>query len=124
MAISIGNDIISNERVRKALEAHGERFLNRIFTEEEQIYCLAKKDPVPHLAARFACKEAFIKAVGLEPNQTLDMKEIELLGREFGKKRLCIYGKSKEMFTSKGFLDAQASISHCEEFSTAVVLLS
>jgi holo-[acyl-carrier protein] synthase len=83
MPISIGNDIISNERVRKALADHGDRFLNRIFTEEEQIYCLAKKDPVPHLAARFACKEAFIKAIGLEPNETLNYSVVTLVKKGF-----------------------------------------
>jgi holo-[acyl-carrier protein] synthase len=124
MPFSIGNDIISNERIRKAWKEHGDRFLDRIFTQGEKEYCLSKKDPVPHLSARFACKEAFIKAINLDRNQMMDMTEIELVGQEFGKKRLCIYGKSKELFTSKGFKDAQASISHCEEFSTAVVLLS
>lgn len=123
MKLSIGNDIVSNDRIRKAVDDFGDRFLKRVFTEEEIEYCKNKKDPIPHLAARFACKEAFIKAVGTSSQTLVDMKEISLRGREFGKKKLFLTGKSKELFHLKGFTEADASVSHCESYSTAVVLL-
>jgi holo-[acyl-carrier protein] synthase len=123
MKISIGNDIIANSRVRTAFHEHGERFLDRLYAEGEKKYCLGKKDPIPHLAARFACKEAFIKALDAGGEVRFDLREIELAGDYFGKKKLSLHGKTKEMFTDKGFTHMEVSISHCEEYSTAVVLL-
>jgi holo-[acyl-carrier protein] synthase len=123
MKYAIGNDIIANKRIRDVYSTYGDRFLSKIYTSSEIRYCLKKKDPIPHLAARFACKEAVIKALDTCPESRVDMREIELIGDQFGKKTLSLNGKSKELFTLRGFSGAQVSISHCEEYSTAVVLL-
>lgn len=64
VALGLGTDIVDVERIQKAHERHGDRFLKRIFTEEEQAYCLDMKNPYPHLAARFAAKEAVSKCFG------------------------------------------------------------
>lgn len=123
MKIAVGTDIVANHRIRSAYEDYGIKFLGKIFSEGEIAYCLNKKDPIPHLAARFACKEAFVKAIDSGACARVDFREIELVGNQFGKKRLSLSGKSKELFTLKGYSEAQISISHCEEYSTAVVLL-
>lgn len=60
----IGVDIMKIERIKKAVERWGERFLNRIYSKEEIDYCMKKNNPYPSLAARFALKEAFYKATG------------------------------------------------------------
>ncbi len=121
--LSVGNDIVENERIRELLEKHGDRFLKRVFTEEEVAYCHSHKDPVPFLAGRFACKEAVIKALSLGPGEVLDMKEIELAGTGFGKKTLVIHGKTEKFFKAKGFTSSSVSISHADHYSTAVVIL-
>lgn len=59
--IGLGCDVIEVERVKGVVERQGERFLQRVFTEEERAYCLGKGHPYPHLAARFAAKEAISK---------------------------------------------------------------
>lgn len=59
--IGLGCDVIEVERVKGVVERQGERFLQRVFTEEERAYCLSKGHPYPHLAARFAAKEAISK---------------------------------------------------------------
>ncbi len=61
MIIAIGVDIIELERIQGVWKREGEKFLGRIFTPAERDYCLGKADPLPHLAARFAAKEAFQK---------------------------------------------------------------
>ncbi|HEX3728490.1 MAG TPA: holo-ACP synthase [Opitutaceae bacterium] len=61
--LGLGADIIEVERVRGVMERQGERFLRRVFTEEERAYCLGRADPHPHLAARFAAKEAVSKCL-------------------------------------------------------------
>ncbi len=60
--IGLGTDVIEISRVAGVYERQGERFLHRVFTEEERIYCLGMKHPEKHLAARFAAKEAVAKA--------------------------------------------------------------
>lgn len=60
--LGLGTDVIEIERVRGVRERQGERFLERVFTEEERTYCLGMKSPDKHLAARFAAKEAVAKA--------------------------------------------------------------
>jgi holo-[acyl-carrier protein] synthase len=61
MIVAIGVDIIELDRIRGVWAREGDKFLHRIFTAPERAYCLEKADPLPHLAARFAAKEAFQK---------------------------------------------------------------
>lgn len=66
MIVGIGTDIVEISRIKNAVAKWGERFLRKIFTENEISYCYKKKDPFPHLAVRFAAKEAVIKALSTE----------------------------------------------------------
>ena len=84
--LGLGCDVIEVARVRGVVERQGERFLARVFTDEERAYCLAKPHPHPHLAARFAAKEAiskcFTTGIGgarMEPLVRLDEKGQALL---------------------------------------------
>ena len=63
MILSVGNDIVENGRIKDTFDKFGERFLEKVFSKDEVEYCLSKKNAIPHLSARFACKEAFIKAI-------------------------------------------------------------
>lgn len=123
MNISVGNDIVENYRIKEAFDKFGDKFLKKVFTHEEIEYALSKPNPIPFLSGRFACKEAFIKAVCLENGKTLDLREIELKGNFFGKKNIALSGKSKELFIEKGFDEISVSISHTDNFATAVVIL-
>jgi holo-[acyl-carrier protein] synthase len=113
MVIGIGIDIIDVERVRKLAEKNP-RFLERIFTSKEIDYCLKKKNKYQHLAARFAVKEAFFKAIG----KRISWQDVELFNLPSGKPQLDI--KFKERF----FIDkALVSISHLKEYAVAAVIL-
>ena len=91
MVKGIGIDIIEVERVKKIAEKNP-KFLDRIFTSREVSYCLKKRNKYQHLAARFAAKEAFFKAIG----KRISWKEVELFNLPSGKPQLEI--KSKERF--------------------------
>ena len=121
--ICVGNDIVENRRIGEVLKKFGERFLKKIYLDSEIEYCQSGKNMVPCLSARFAVKEAFIKAMELEKGEFVDMKEIELKGTVFGKKKLVIHGKSLELLHRKGFNSVTASVSHSENYATAVVIL-
>jgi holo-[acyl-carrier protein] synthase len=113
MVIGIGIDIIEVERVKKLAEKHP-RFLERIFTPREIDYCLQKRNKYQHLAARFAAKEAFFKAIG----KRINWKDVELFNLPSGKPQLEI--KSKENFSIQ---EAHVSISHLKDYAVSSVVL-
>lgn len=113
MVKGIGIDIIEVERIKKIAEKNP-GFLQRIFTPQEISHCLKKRNKYQHLAARFAAKEAFFKALG----RRINWKEVELFNLPSGKPRLEI--KSKERFS---FVEAHVSISHLAEYAVAAVIL-
>jgi holo-[acyl-carrier protein] synthase len=115
----IGNDIIEIERIRECYEKHGERFLERIFTEKEKRYCLKHQDPVPHLAARFSAKEAVVKALGVGFGEHASWKEIEILNDKMGKPEVFLFPRLKEEFSDPKIL---ISISHCKLYVTTVAI--
>jgi holo-[acyl-carrier protein] synthase len=117
--LGIGNDIIEIERIRKALEAHGNHFLARLFTSQEQTYCLKHQDPVPHFAGRFAAKEAIVKAFGSGFGESASWLDIEILNDDLGKPEVSFSGTLLKNFNKPKVL---VSISHCELYATAVAI--
>ncbi|MDX1958475.1 MAG: holo-ACP synthase [Leptospiraceae bacterium] len=123
MKLSVGNDLIETSRVLETYQKFGDKFLEKIFSQDERNYCLIHKNPAPYLAARFACKEAFIKALDLKKGQTVDFREIELAGTEFGKKNLKLTGKALALFEHSGYSRFTVSVTHTENYASAVVIL-
>ena len=121
MIVGIGIDICENSRIKSILEKFPDRFLKRVFNDNEIGYCSLKSDPVPYYAARFALKEAFIKALGLKRDLAISYKEVYLSGG-VGKKKLNLEGKLDELFKERAN-SAHFSISHSQEYSSAVVVL-
>lgn len=115
----VGIDIIEIERVKKSLERHGNHFLNRLFTVKEQDYCLKFKDPGPHLAGRFAAKEAIVKAFGVGFGSQVHWHDIEILEDERGKPIAHFSKQVKENFQNPTMM---VSISHSETNATAVAI--
>lgn len=113
MILGIGIDMIEVERIKK-IAVNNPRFLKRIFTPKEIDYSLKKINKHQHLAARFAAKEAFFKAIGKRINWT----EVELSNLPSGKPQLKI--KSREQFS---FKQAHVSISHLASYALAMVVL-
>ncbi len=122
MILGIGTDIAENNRIGGLLEKFGPRFLNRIYIQEEIDYCMGKKDPIPHLSARFALKEAFIKALGIKRDLSLSYFEVGLTGT-IGKKDIAVFGRLRDMIKEKNVDSIHFSISHAENYSSATVIL-
>ena len=114
MIYGIGIDIIEVERIQTLTEKNP-RFLTRIFTETEIIYCTKMKNKYQHLAARFAAKEAFFKAIGRKINWT----DIEIQNLPSGKPVLEIISKEKFLFKK-----VDVSLSHLKDYAVATVILS
>jgi holo-[acyl-carrier protein] synthase len=99
-----------------------DRFLRRVFTDEEVQYCLRKKAPTPHFAARFAVKEAFIKALGMPRDLRISYRDVGLKGSE-GKKDIQVTGLLATMLETKSVTNIVFSISHARDYSNACVVL-
>ncbi len=113
MIIGIGIDLIEVERVRKALDEHP-RFAERIFTAEEIRYSSGKKNAAQHLAARFAAKEAFFKALG----RRISWTDVGVVNLDSGRPVLEVNHAE-----ALGFSRAHVSLSHLKTYAQAVVVL-
>ncbi len=117
----VGIDIVKNERIEKALEKFGDKFLNRIYAPEEVEYCKGFKEFIPCLAARWACKEAVLKAVYMEFGVLLKFKEISVRGRKGQPAKVKILREGiDELLSGRSVV---VSISHEKDFSVAVAFI-
>ena len=114
MIVGTGVDIIDVERIRRLAEK-SPRFLSRVFTPEEIEYSSGKANKYQHLAARFAAKEAFFKALG----RKIDWTDVGIVNHSSGKPELDI----KKKRGSFPFDRAHVSLSHLKDFAVACVIL-
>jgi len=115
----IGTDIVEIGRIRDAVDKWGDRFLKRIYTDNEIAYCYRKKDPFPHLAARFAAKEALFKASNIHAS----FSDIETVNEDSGKP--FIHFREDLLtasFKSKSLL-VHVTLSHERSHAIATVIL-
>jgi holo-[acyl-carrier protein] synthase len=123
MIIGIGIDIVDIRRLRLALERQSERFIRRVYTPEEQEYCLNHRDPVPSFAARFAAKEALFKALGTGWAQGITWRDAEVRREQGRAPLLKLGGKAEDVSRRLGVLAIHLSLSHSDDSAVAVVIL-
>lgn len=120
MIVGLGVDLVKIRRFEILIEKWQEKIINRIFTNEEHLYCSGHKNSPQHYAATFAVKEAVIKAYG---KGGVKLKEIEILRHDTGKPFICLYGDTKEKIDLLGVDNIHISITHEGDYSMAVVIL-
>ncbi len=118
MPYAIGIDMIAIPRVGRVLERHERRFLQRVFTPEEVAYCRGR---LPELAARFAAKEAVMKALGTGA-RGLAWREIEVLPNRRGKPLVYLYGRARERAERIGLKGLDVTMSHERGFAIAAAV--
>lgn len=117
--IGIGIDVVEVERVKASLEEFSERFLNRVFTEAEQIYCQSQKRPELHLAARFAAKEAIAKAFGTGIGKEIGWLDMEIFRRPSGEPEAKLSGGGAEYADLRGVQQVMVSLTHAKQYAAA-----
>jgi holo-[acyl-carrier protein] synthase len=117
---AVGIDVIEIDRVREVLRRHPERFLARVFTPEEVAFCRGR---VPELAARFAAKEAMMKALGTGA-RSVGWREIEVLPDRRGKPLVYLYGGAADRAAAIGLEEIDISLTHNNSFAMASVVAS
>lgn len=117
--LGIGNDIIEIERIRKSIDSHGQRLISKLFSQQEQDYCLKYKDSIPHFAGRFSAKEAVVKALGTGFGEHASWLDIEILNDSLGKPSVHFSSTLEKKVRGTSVL---ISISHCQLYVTATAL--
>ncbi len=123
MIVGIGIDLAEVKRVSELLEKYSGRFALRVFADGERDYCLHMPNPGQHFAARFAAKEAFLKAIGTGFARGISWKEIEVVKRPSGEPILQLSGQALAEMQARGATRAHVSLTHTHEHAAAVVVL-
>ena len=120
MNIKCGTDIIEIDRIKESIDSLGENFINRIYTNKEIEYCESKKiQKYQHYAARFAAKEAILKAISeqFDNKYEISWKDMEIINDENGKPKVYFNNIKVENLEN-----IDISISHCREYAVANVV--
>ena len=121
--LGLGCDVIEVERVRGVLERQGERFLQRVFTEEERTYSFGHKFPHRHLAARFAAKEAVSKAFTTGIGAELGWKSVSIYHGTRREPLVRLDDKGRALLAQVGATHVLVSLSHTDTVAMAVAAL-
>ena len=123
MIIGSGIDLVEIARIQQSVDRYGQRFLDRVYTAAEQVYCLRKKKAAESLAARFAAKEAGAKALGTGISFGVNWLEIEVLREPSGRPTVRFHGRAAEIAARLGVSHAALSITHTRDLAMASVVL-
>jgi holo-[acyl-carrier protein] synthase len=123
MIVGIGVDICRIERLARLRERHGARFLDRVFTPGEQAYCGLGPNCDQRYAARFAAKEACLKALGTGFSAGTTLKDVAVVSTPSGRPELVITGQAEHVLRQLGVVTVHVSLSHEREHAIAFVVL-
>ncbi len=123
MIVGIGLDIVETGQLRRMLTEQGDRFEQRVFTADERKTCNARADREQALAARFAAKEACLKALGTGVDHGLSFLQVEVVEQEGGSPGLRLTGVAAERARARGVRHVHVSLSHQTGMAAAAVVL-
>lgn len=123
MIVGIGIDITEVHRIRESIERFGDRFVQRIFTEQEIRYCDSKLNRFERYAARFAAKEAAMKALGTGWNHGIRWRDCEVARAPGGRPTIIFHGKASDFAKKLRVTNAALSITHTADQAMAQVIL-
>jgi holo-[acyl-carrier protein] synthase len=123
MIVGTGIDIAEVDRIAASLERFGRRFTERVFTEAEIRYCESKANKAERYAARFAAKEAGMKAIGTGWSRGVRWRDIEVQRQPGARPTVVFHGKAGEHFAKLGAARAHLSLTHTKGMAMAVVVL-
>lgn len=123
MIVGTGIDIAEVPRIASCIARFGNRFIRRIFTEAEIQYCDSKANRVERYAARFAAKEAAMKAIGTGWNHGVTWRDVEISRQPGGRPTIVFHGKAAEFAAKLRAIHVALSLSHTKDYAIAQVIL-
>lgn len=122
MGISCGTDIIETKRVKDAIKKWGKAFLKRVFTQKEIEYSMKRRFYFEHLAARFAAKEAVLKAFG-EGISGANLKDVEIINDPSGRPLVTLKGSMEKLRKCRHVGTITVSMSHTRDYAQAMAIM-
>ena len=123
MIVAIGIDLVEIARIEEVFERRGDRFRARVFTEGEISYCERRASKLASYAARFAAKEAAMKALGTGWSDGVGWMDVEVVSEQSGAPALRLHGRALERMREIGATKAHISLTHSGNLAIAEVLL-
>jgi holo-[acyl-carrier protein] synthase len=123
MIVGTGIDLIEVPRIAAAIDRYGKRFLQRVFTEGEIRYCESKANRNERFAARFAAKEAGMKALGTGWSRGIRWRDLEVRRQPGGRPTLAFHGRAADIAGNLGVANVSLSLTHTQEQAFAQVIL-
>ncbi len=120
--IGLGLDATDIDRIADTIARYGDRFLRRIFTDDEVAYCSRRRVPAIHFAGRFAAKEATMKALGTGRSQNVLWRDVEVV-RRGGPPQLRLHGGAGRRFEKIGGRSSLLTITHSDALAMAQVMI-
>ena len=117
--VAHGIDLVDCPRIEQMIERHGERFIKRVFTDNEQDYARKNKNEVEKLAGRFAAKEAILKLVGTGWRGRIAWTDIEIINNTTGQPEVTLGGEVRNIADKLGIKHISVSITHTANFAIA-----
>jgi len=121
--VGIGTDLAVIARMRHMVARWDDRFLRRVFTEGEIAYCRRRRDPIPHFAARFAAKEATLKALGTGLRMGIKWREIEVRRERGQAPTIVLTGQCRAIALARGGSRVLLSLTHDGDYALAQAML-
>lgn len=122
MILGVGTDLAEVERIRESVARFGDRFLKRIYSASEQRYALSKANSAERLAARFAAKEAGMKALGTGWSRGVTWQDFCVVNEPSGRPTLHLSGVAQELARAMGVAAVSLSLTHTASMAFAVVI--
>ncbi len=117
--IAHGIDLVDCERIEKMLTRHEARFLNRVFTPNEQAYSARTQNRVERLAGRFAAKEAVLKLIGMGWRERISWTDVEVVNNHLGQPEVVLAGQVRDIAEQMGIERVSLSITHAANLAIA-----
>jgi holo-[acyl-carrier protein] synthase len=117
--VAHGIDLVDFPRIAEMVERHGERFMNRIFTEAERAYAKSTRNQMEKLAGRFAAKEAILKLLGTGWRGKIAWTDIEVVNNAMGQPEVTLSGEVEKIAKNLGIAHISVSITHTANFAIA-----
>ena len=123
MVIHTGIDIVEVARIKNSISNSGKHFTDKIYTDSEVKYCISAVNSFERFAARFAAKEAFVKAIGKGFSEGIMFNMIEVAKRETGEPFLVLHDKALDAAEKLGIESLDVSLSHIKDTAVATVVI-
>ncbi len=123
MILGTGIDLAEVDRIQASIERYGDRFLHRIYTEKERAYVARKANKYERYAARFAAKEAGMKAIGTGWRHGITWQDFEVTNLPSGRPTITFHGVAKQIAERMGVKHAHLSLTHTRQYGQAFLIL-